>query len=130
MHGAFSISRGKKGFTLAFVGTLNAANTKVFTHCKVGYPRKEDIPAADFYGIFFNWAKTYVGENKEGPNMIMVYREGLSLPQVDVQVKQELAALQSVILKIAEKTKKPNYKPEVLYLIVNTKINTRIFDTA
>lgn len=40
MHGAFSISKGKKGFSLAFVGTLNNQNTKMFNQCKVGYHRK------------------------------------------------------------------------------------------
>lgn len=63
MHGAFSISKGAKGFTLAFVGTLNNQNSKVFSQCKVGYKKKEDIPAADFHAIFLNWAKAYVKEN-------------------------------------------------------------------
>jgi aubergine-like protein len=129
MHGAFSISRGKRGFTLAFVGTSNNANTKIYNQCKVGYPNKENIPAADFNAIFLGWAKSYVDEHNEGPSMIMVYREGLSLQQVNVQVRQELQALENVIEKIAKKTKKPNYKPECLYIVVNTKINTRIFDT-
>jgi hypothetical protein len=40
MHGAFSISKGRKGFTLSFVGTLNNANTKIFNQCKVGYAKK------------------------------------------------------------------------------------------
>jgi hypothetical protein len=40
MYGAFSISKGKKGFTLAFVGSLNSENTKVFNWCNVGYKRK------------------------------------------------------------------------------------------
>jgi hypothetical protein len=64
MHGAFSISKGKKGFTLAFVGTLNSENTKIFNYCKTGYRNKEDIPKADFDAIFMSWAKNYVSENK------------------------------------------------------------------
>ena len=43
MYGAFSISKGKKGFTLAFVGTLNQENTKIYNYCKTGYARKEGI---------------------------------------------------------------------------------------
>lgn len=129
MYGAFSISKGKKGFTLAFVGTLNPENTKVFNFCKTGYRRKEDIPKADFDTIFLNWAKNYVTENKEGPSIIMIYREGLSIPQIQVQIKPEVDALRDVIKKIGEKTKKPNYNPELMYIVVNKKINTRIFDT-
>ena len=30
--------------------------------------------------------------------------------------------------KIAQKTNKENYNPEIIYNVVNTKINTRIFD--
>ena len=40
MYGSFSISKGKSGFTLAFVGSLNSDYTKVFSYCKTGFPRK------------------------------------------------------------------------------------------
>lgn len=100
MYGAFSLSKGKKGFTLAFVGSLNTKNTKVFSQCRIGYKRKEQIPQADFDSIFLNWAKNYVQENKAGPDLIMIYREGLSIPQIQVQLKPEIDALSSVIKKI------------------------------
>jgi hypothetical protein len=99
---------------------LNSENTKVFSMCKIGYKRKEDIPKADFDTIFLSWAKNYVMENKDGPNLIMIFREGLSLPQIEVQLKPEIDALTSVIKKIGEKTKKANYNPEILYLTVNS----------
>jgi hypothetical protein len=100
MYGAFSISKGKKGFTVAFVGTVNSECTKVVSYCKTGYKRKEDIPKADFDTIFLHWAKNFVMENKEGPSMIMIYREGLSIPQIEVQIKSEVDALYDVIKKI------------------------------
>ncbi len=40
MYGAFSISKGKKGFSLAFVGTINNQCTKVFNSCVIGIPDK------------------------------------------------------------------------------------------
>ena len=40
MYGSFSISKGKKGFTLAFAGSLNSENTKVIVYAKTGYPKK------------------------------------------------------------------------------------------
>jgi len=61
MYGSFSISKGKKGFTLAFVGSLNPENTKVFSFCKTGYAKKENIPKVDFNQIYREWAKSYVG---------------------------------------------------------------------
>ena len=36
--------------------------------------------------------------------------------------------MNNVVKKIAQKTNKENYNPEIIYSVVNTKINTRIFD--
>lgn len=44
MYGSFAISKGKSGYTLAFVGTLDSDFTKVFSYCKTGYKTKETIP--------------------------------------------------------------------------------------
>lgn len=128
MYGSIAISKGKRGFTLAFTGTTDNTFTKVWTYAKTGYKNKENIPQADFETIFVNWARNYVQANKDGPSLIVVYREGLSIQQIQRQVKPELDALYNVIKKIGEKIKKPNYSPEVIYTTVNTKINTRIFD--
>ena len=67
MCGAFAISKGKKGFTLAFTGSLDSTFTKVFSLCKTGYKSKENIPKADFELMLVTWAKNYVGVNKKGP---------------------------------------------------------------
>lgn len=40
MYGALSISKGQKGYTLAFVGTTNSDCTKVFSDCKTGLKSK------------------------------------------------------------------------------------------
>jgi hypothetical protein len=78
--------------------------------------------------MFVNWAKNYVALNQQGPALIIVYREGLSKQQTQVQVPNELIALQNVIKKIGQKTNVQNYNPEVVYTTVTTKINTRFFD--
>ena len=36
--------------------------------------------------------------------------------------------MNNVVKKIAQKTNKENYNPEIICSVVNTKINTRIFD--
>ena len=128
MYGSVAISKGKKGYTLAFTGTIDKSFTKVFNYCKTGFKNKEDIPQKEFEEIYVNWAKNFVSLNKEGPQLIIVYREGLSIQQTEKQVKGELDALYNVIKKIGVKTKKENYAPEVVYTTVATKINTRIFD--
>jgi aubergine-like protein len=45
-----------------------------------------------------------------------------------VQIKPEIDALYGVIKKIGQKTNKPNYRSEVMYITVNKKINTRFYD--
>jgi aubergine len=128
MYGSFAISKGKKGFTLAFTGTLDPLFTRIFNYCKTGYKNKEAIPVEDFELILVTWAKNYVGVNKKGPELIMIYREGLSTQQIQRQVKDELRALNNVIKKIGQKTGNANYNPEIVYTVVNTKLNVRIFD--
>lgn len=87
MCGGIAISKGKRGFTLAFVGTIDTNFTRVFTWCKTGYKSKEAIPTADYEAMFINWARNYVSINKQGPELIIVYREGLSVQQIERQVK-------------------------------------------
>lgn len=87
MYGGIAISKGKKGFTLAFAGTIDTNFTRVFTSCKTGYKTKEAIPQADYEAMFVNWARNYVSLNKQGPELIIVYREGLSVQQIERQVK-------------------------------------------
>ena len=40
MYGALSVSKGAKGFTLAFVGTINNECTKVFSDIRMEIKRK------------------------------------------------------------------------------------------
>ena len=42
--GGLSTSKGKKGYSVAFVGSANKSGTEYYSHYKVGVNRKEDIP--------------------------------------------------------------------------------------
>ena len=42
--GGLATSKGKKGYAVSFVGSVNPAGTKHYSHYKVGVKRKEDIP--------------------------------------------------------------------------------------
>ena len=74
MYGAYSVSKGAKGFTLAFVGTIDQACSKVYSEAVVGIKRKEDIPETTFDSIFKNWAKNYYKTTKGVPDLIIIYR--------------------------------------------------------
>ena len=47
-----SISKGQQGFTLSFTGSIDLVYSKFYTHNKIGYARKEDIPEEDFLNPF------------------------------------------------------------------------------
>lgn len=129
MYGALSISKGDRGHTLAFVGTINSECTKVFSACKYGIKDKENIPVKDIEDIFVNWAKSYYqNNNRKAPELIILYREGLSIPQTAAQIpKMEIPALEGMIQEIGTKAKIPNYKPQLMVVIVNKKINNRYY---
>jgi aubergine-like protein len=81
--------------------------------------------------IFTNWAKAYYQtNNKKVPNLIILYREGLSPMQAQAQLpKTEIPAMEAMIKTIGERTNTKNYKPEVMIVMVNKKINSRYFMT-
>lgn len=78
--------------------------------------------------IFITWARNYYQENKKVPNLIILYREGLSVPQTKAQLpRTEIPALENMIKKIGDKTNTKNYNPQIMIVTVNKKINTRYF---
>ena len=48
--------------------------------------------------------------------------------QAKIQLELELDGLESTIEKVKAKAKKPNYKPVIVYILVNKKPNSRIFE--
>lgn len=40
MYGSLSVSGGKKGYTVAFVGTTNSSGTTIYSDCKLGIKKK------------------------------------------------------------------------------------------
>lgn len=114
MYGALSLSKGKNGYTMAFVGTINDECTRVFSDCKVGIKDKENIPVKDLEDIYINWARNYYIFDKKRvlPNVIVLYREGLSDQQIKNQLpRTEIPALENMVKIFGERTKTPNYNP-------------------
>lgn len=63
------------------------------------------------------------------PDLILLYREGLSIPQSSAQIsKMEIPALNSMIQEIGAKTKTASYKPEMMVVIANKKVNSRYYN--
>lgn len=57
-------SKGKGGFTISFVGTLNNSASKVYSNYGIRLARKERIEEKLLKDWFVNWIKNYFLSNK------------------------------------------------------------------
>ena len=126
--GGLANSKGKKGSTLAFSGTINQDLNSYFSDCKQ-IKSKEDDAKALYAGIFTQWLQNwFMNNNKKLPRVIVVYREGLNEVQARHRMEEEIIGMHQTIEKVRAKTKQPEYKPTIVYILVNKKPNSRIFE--
>ena len=75
MYCGISFSKGPKGFTLGFVGTISKDFTELHSDSKCRIQAKEQVPVNVFETIFIEWAKKYYQNNKKTlPDTIVIYR--------------------------------------------------------
>lgn len=75
------------------------------------------------------WAKNYVGINKCAPDTIIIYREAKDYSDRKL-IEKELEKIKTVIKKIGDKTKTPNYNPSISYVIVSRTHGVEIYSRA
>lgn len=121
-------SKGKKGTTLAFDGSINRSLNIFFSDCKQ-IKGKETYSAALFEGFFTQWIQNWFMKNdKKLPKVLVVYREGLNEAQARTQAEAEIQGLLNTIETVKKKAKQDNYSPVISYILVNKKPNSRIFE--
>ena len=80
-------SKGRKGTTLAFDGSINEKLTLYFSDCKQ-IKGKETYSAALFAGLFTQWIQNWFKKNNNKlPKAMVIYREGLNEAQAKVQAE-------------------------------------------
>jgi len=127
MSGALSTSTGKGGTSFGFVGSINENCTQFYSECDIGIKRREKIPMDKLGKIFENWAKHfYRNSGKKAPDIIILYREGLSNPQILDNMRPEILELDKMVDKIK---KRCECNPQSLVMTINKKINSRIFSS-
>lgn len=77
--------------------------------------------------MFCQWISEYWKKTNSVPELIMFYREGLSIPQIKCQMPIFIQALKNMVQKTGVQTQM-NYNPELVVLSVNTRSYTRIFE--
>jgi len=62
--------------------------------------------------------------NGQQPGLIVMYRNGIGGPTLQEKcLKQEIGQIQQAVRNFA-----PNYSPQILYVFINTKVTTRLFE--
>lgn len=121
-------SKGKQGTFIGFVGTTNTDLTHIITDCKEVKSR-DAVSSALFQGMFTAWLQNYFLKNQKAlPTTLVIYREGLNDVQARHQFEIEVQGLLETINVVRTKTKNPGYSPNIEYLLVNKKPNSRIFE--
>ncbi len=78
--------------------------------------------------MFTTWLQNYYAKNqKQLPTTLVIYREGLNDTQARHQFEVEVQGLLETINIVRVKTKSPDYNPNIEYLLVNKKPNSRMF---
>jgi ribosomal protein L23 len=75
--------------------------------------------------MLVEWIKKYYELQKDFPSIIILYREGLSDEQAKMQGQKELQALFKVVERANKK--KVGYNPQIIYVIVNKRVNSRFY---
>jgi len=109
----------------AFVGTTNNDLTKFYSCPKLmemNHQRFDNLRE-----MVINWVRAYCTTNKAVPDYIIVYREGVGEGSVQSIMELEVEVVKKAVIIIGEKMKIPNYQPGVAFILVNRKINQRLF---
>lgn len=85
MFGAINIGKDKSGYSVSFVGYMNAQAKQVFSFNKRGFPKLSDI---NFELLVIHWGKNYfMNNNKSLPDNIVIYRQAIDDMCEQAQVK-------------------------------------------
>ena len=115
-------------FTLGMVGMTSNSQTSVHTFCKSGMNNREAIPKNILDNFNLTWLQKYYKTEQRLPDTIVVYREGLSEAQLRKTVCPEVISLEDAVKKIRTKSAEfTDYSPEIVFLTVNRKINSRFY---
>lgn len=117
----------KKKSCAAFVGTNNNDMTTYYTSSKLMEMNQQRFD--NLRDMIINWVKSYCQANKNVPEYIIVYREGVGEGSVQNILDLEVEVVKKAVIVIAEKMKIPNYSPGVAFILVNRKINQRLFSS-
>jgi len=75
------------------------------------------------------WLRACYKRNKELPDTLIIYRDGVGEGQIVNILDVELPALEKAVKTAAERIKTV-YKPEVIFVLANKKVPQRMFEAS
>lgn len=75
--------------------------------------------------LMIDWIKSFFVLKKSMPDVIMLYREGLTEKQLNTQGKAEIDSLLKIVSRA--KTRVPGYNPQIVYIMVIKKASKRVY---
>lgn len=72
--------------------------------------------------------KFFDSNKKSLPDVIILYREGLNDVQARQSLEAEITGLKAALDTASKKAKINNYEPKIQYMLVNKKVNTRMYE--
>ncbi|XP_046585759.1 piwi-like protein Ago3 isoform X1 [Neodiprion lecontei] len=112
--------QSKHGSVAGFVASLDKPFTRWFSKVCLHRPNQELIDALKV--CLISALKAYFKVNQRFPTRIIIYRDGVGDGQLEVIKNFEVKQLEESFALIA-----PDYKPTLTVIIVQKRINTKIF---
>ena len=124
-----SKERGASKSFLGFTATMNQAFNDIYS---LAYPISPGQELMDglkhcVYNALTNFMKKY--DYKIIPKLFIIYRDGVSESQFNIVVESEVKQITDHIIHIREKLgiNPEQWDPKIIYIIVNKRVNTRLF---
>ena len=109
---------------MSLVGTTNGKMSRIYS--KVIVAKEADLENPKFYeDIFVDWIKAATVNNGRLPDVIVLYREGMTELQLNRRGKAEIEGMKEVLLR--GKKREQNYNPTFVCLHVVRNSNKRVY---
>lgn len=111
------------------VGSTNCTQTKIYNYCQTGLQSREAVSLDALEQFYNHWIWEYYQNEKKLPDTLVIYREGLSDSQLKRNLATELNIIESVVGGYSgrEMSQYKKYEPEIVFLTVNKKVNSRFY---
>lgn len=112
--------QGRRGSVAGFVASMDKYLTSWYSKVCLQGTRQELVDLLQI--CFIASINAYKKQNGSNPDRIIVYRDGVGDGEIDTIGKYEVKQLLTTFARVD-----PNYKPQLSVIVVQKRVNTRLF---